>query len=368
LAFDFLLLTLLTTFAVMSAASQHIEKTLAELLYNHNCVIIPGFGALVGNRAAAYLDENKNTFYPPYKKLVFNAQLQMNDGLLVQGLAAQSSLGFEEILSQVENVVKNWQEQLRKGKQISLIGVGVFKRTKDKSIAFHQDFSVNFLPESYGLQAIHVVALQKVNIKEKITRQIIDSSVPSAKKEGMTFTQVAAAVVVPILAASALFLSLNLGKTQTTTMNWNPFAGKSDEAKVMNDNRSDVVISMSAQIAESNDELLAMYTKKAVENNAEKHRALADSTEVAVSAPTLKPASHFSAKYHVIAGCFASEENAAKYLEEIKAAGFDAHLAGKTPNGLTRVAYGSYNNRTEAIKALADARAKHSREAWMSAE
>ena len=151
-------------------------------------------------------------------------------------------------------------------------------------------------------------------------------------------------------------------------MNWNPFVGKSDEAKVMNDNRSDVVISMSAQIAESNDELLAMYTKKAVENNAEKHRALADSTEVAVSAPTLKPASHFSAKYHVIAGCFASEENAAKYLEEIKAAGFDAHLAGKTPNGLTRVAYGSYNNRTEAIKALADARAKHSREAWMSAE
>ena len=352
----------------MIAASQHIEKTLAELLYNHNCVIIPGFGALVGNRAAAYLDESKNTFYPPYKKLVFNAQLQMNDGLLVQGLVAQSSLAFEEVLSQLDNLVKHWQVELRKGKEISLIGVGVFKRTKDKSIAFHQDFSVNFLPESYGLQAIHVVALQKVNIKEKITRQIIDSSIPSAKKEGMTFTQVAAAVVVPMLAASALFLSLNLGKTQTTTMNWNPFAGKLDEVKAMKDTRSDVVISMSAQKVESNDELLAMYTKKAVENNVDKHRALADSTEVVISAPPIKSTTNSSAKYHVIAGCFASEENAAKYLEVIKAAGFDAHLAGKTPNGLTRVAYGSYNDRTEAIKALADARAKHSRDAWMAAE
>jgi len=368
LAFDFLLLAFLPTFALMSAASQHIEKTLAELLHNHNCVIIPGFGALVGNRAAAYLDENKNTFYPPYKKLVFNAQLQMNDGLLVQGLAAQSSLGFEEVLSQLENLVKNWQDQLRKGKQISLLGVGAFKRTKDKSVAFHQDFSVNFLPESYGLQAIHVVAFQKGNIKEKITRQIIDSSIPSAKKEGMTFTQVAAAVVVPMLAASALFLSLNLGKTQTTTMNWNPFAGKLDEVKVMKDTRSDVVISMSAQKGESTDDLLAMYTKKAVENNGEKHRALADSTEVVISAPAIKSTTNSSAKYHVIAGCFASEENAAKYLAVIKTAGFDAHLAGKTPNGLTRVAYGSYNDRTEAMKALADARAKHSRDAWMSAE
>ena len=76
--------------------------------------------------------------------------------------------------------------------------------------------------------------------------------------------------------------------------------------------------------------------------------------------------------YHgiTLTKCFANEDprnkEIAKYLEEIKAAGFDAHLAGKTPNGLTRVAYGSYNNRTEAIKALADARAKHSREAWMA--
>ncbi len=367
MAFDFLLLAFLPTFAVMSAATQHIEKTLAELLHNHNCVIIPGFGALVGNRAAAYLDESKNTFYPPYKKLVFNSQLQMNDGLLVQGLAAKSSLTFEDVLSQLENLVKNWQVQLRKGREVSLVGVGAFKPTKDKSIAFHQDFSVNFLPESYGLQAIHVVALQKGNIKEKISRQIIDSSIPSAKKEGMTFTQVAAAVVVPMLAASALFLSLNLGKEQTTTMSWNPFASNTEETVVKKEVHADVVINLSAQNGESNDELLAMYTKKAVEQSAQKHQAVADSTKVVKTTSEVKQiSSSDTGKYHVIAGCFAVEENAVKYVEELKATGFDAHIAGKTTNGLIRVAYGSFNTRSEAMQGLADARAKHSREAWLA--
>jgi cell division protein FtsN len=349
----------------MSAASLHIDKTLAELLYNHNCVIIPGFGALVGNRAAAYLDENKNTFYPPYKKLVFNSQLQMNDGLLVQGLVTATSLTFEEVNAQLESVVKHWQLELRRGKEISLVGVGVFKRTKDKSIAFHQDFSVNFLPESFGLQAIHVVALQKGNIKEKITRQIIDSSIPSAKKDRMTAMQVAAAIVVPVLAASALFLSLNLGKEQTTTMSWNPFASNT-EAEVKPAVHPDIVINLSAQQIDSNDELLAMYTKKAVEQNSEKEQASIDSNLVVKKTPILKSVANDTAKYHVIAGCFAVEENAINFVEQIKSAGFDAHIAGKTTNGLIRVAYGSYNSREEAIQALADARAKHSREAWLA--
>lgn len=350
----------------MSAVSLHIDKTLADLLYNNNCVIIPGFGALVGNRAAAYLDENKNTFYPPFKKLVFNSQLQMNDGLLVQGLVAATSLSFEEVNVQLESVVKHWQMELRKGKDISLAGVGVFKRTKDRSIAFHQDFTVNYLPESYGLQAIHVVAIPKGNIKEKITRQIIDSSIPSAKKEKMTVMQVAAAIVVPVLAASALFLSLNLGKEQTTAMSWNPFASKAETAEQKLVARPDIIINLSTQQHDSNDELLAMYTKKAVDQHAQKELATVDSTLVVKKTQVFKSESHDSATYHVIAGCFAVEENAVKFVEQIKMAGFNAHIAGKTTNGLIRVAYGSYTSRHEAMQALAEARAKHSREAWLA--
>jgi len=351
----------------MSAASQHIGKTLAELLHQHNCVIIPNFGALVGNRVAAYLDENKNIFNPPYKKLVFNAQLQMNDGLLVQAIANAASITFEEAVKDLDLLVKYWNLQLKNGKDISLLGVGVFKKLKDKSVAFHQDYSVNFLPEAYGLEPIHVVAQKKGNIKEKISRQIIDSAVPSAKKEGMTWRQVAAAVVLPVLGASTLFFSLNLGSGNVTQMNWNPFASSSKETLAVKEVHADVVINLSAQKSQSNDELLAMYTKKAVEQNAAKHKVLADSTSVVKRIVKEEVSINTSANYHVIAGCFANEENAAKYLEEIKAAGFDAHLVGKTPNGLTRVAYSSYSTRNEALQGLSKAK-EHSKDAWISAE
>lgn len=351
----------------MSAYTQHIEKSLSELLLQHNCVIIPDFGALVGNRVAAFLDESKNTFYPPYKKLVFNAQLQINDGLLIQTLAEKASVPFDEAAKEISNAIKHWQLLLKNGKEVSINGVGVFKKQKDRSIAFHQDFSINFLPEAYGLQPIHVVALAKGNLKEKISRQIIDSAVPSAPKEGMNWKQMAAAVVLPVLGASTLFFSLNLGSGNITQMNWNPFASSSTEQTVVKSSHADVVISLSAQQSENSNELLAMYTKKAVDQNASKHKVRVDSTAVVKTIVKSKVAHVSSAKYHIIAGCFANDENAAKYLEEIKAAGFDAQIAGKTPNGLTRVAYGSYTTRNEAIQGLSKAK-EHSKDAWISAE
>ncbi len=368
LIFYFLLLPFLATFAVMSELSQKIDKSIAELLFNHNCVIIPGFGALVGNRVAANLDENKNTFYPPYKKLVFNVQLQMNDGLLVQEFSKHLLLSFEEAELRLNDVVKHWQSEFKKGKEVSIDKVGVFKRSKDRKIEFHQDFSVNYLLEAYGLQPIHVLSVQRDTIKEKITRQIIDSSLPSAKKERMSWQQVAAAVLLPAVAASALFLSINFKSNQVSQMNWNPFTEDTDTVAIQSTN-PDVVINLSLREELTESKLWEKYAEKAKELKDEKLRAVADSTDVKI------PVKEFntyhksgSKKYLVIAGCFASEENANRFLEEVKSAGFNAQIVGKTHNGLTRVAYGVYDTQSAALNSLSEARTKHGKDAWMVVE
>ncbi len=343
----------------MKVAEINISTIIADLLYDYNCVIIPGFGGLVGNRAPAHLDENKNTFYPPYKKLVFNSHLQMNDGLLTTALSQKENISFNEATQAVEALVKNWQAEIKKGKGIHLDQIGKFKKAKDKSIAFHQDYSVNYLPEAYGMQAIHVAATQRDTIKEKISRQIIDSTIPSAKSNN-TMLKVAAAIAVP-LAATALFFALNLPGKDATQLNWNPFKWNSTTEIAKLPPKPDVTINIvRPEDFFSKEDLLKIYSEKLTEPKQEL------STSVVKELPVEKHSSVSSnAKFNVIAGCFAEEKNAALFLEELKAAGFDAQIVGKS-GGLIRVAYGSYDTKQEALKGLANARFKHSPNAWLS--
>ncbi|NLA48282.1 MAG: hypothetical protein GX876_02335, partial [Bacteroidales bacterium] len=59
-----------------------ITSFIRELLFSHDCVIVPGFGGFVGNYAPARIDRATSTFYPPSKQISFNRNLRNNDGLL----------------------------------------------------------------------------------------------------------------------------------------------------------------------------------------------------------------------------------------------------------------------------------------------
>ena len=58
---------------------QKIDKHINELLYNHDCVIVPEFGGFVTNYASAKIHPVQHTFTPPSKNIVFNKNLKNND-------------------------------------------------------------------------------------------------------------------------------------------------------------------------------------------------------------------------------------------------------------------------------------------------
>ena len=72
-------------------------------------------------------------------------------------------------------------------------------------------------------------------------------------------------------------------------------------------------------------------------------------------------------KYHIIAGCFGVKENAHKMVRQLKKVGFkNAQLVGYSKSGLLRVAYGTYELKVNALKALAKAKLSHNSKAWMA--
>ena len=83
-----------------------IEFYLSELLYLHDCVIIPGFGGFVGNKKSAYIHPVSGIIYPPSKTLLFNKNLTQNDGLLATHIAKEEELDLLEMTNLIEGFVQ----------------------------------------------------------------------------------------------------------------------------------------------------------------------------------------------------------------------------------------------------------------------
>ena len=52
-----------------------VEKHISELLYDHDCVIIPELGGFVGNYTPAQIHPVRHTFTPPFKNIIFNIRI-----------------------------------------------------------------------------------------------------------------------------------------------------------------------------------------------------------------------------------------------------------------------------------------------------
>ena len=73
-----------------------VSKYIKDLLFIHDCVILPGFGGFVANYKPANIDDNLNIVSPPSKAVGFNRNLSKNDGLLINRLAESENLSYLE--------------------------------------------------------------------------------------------------------------------------------------------------------------------------------------------------------------------------------------------------------------------------------
>lgn len=130
---------------------EKIGKYISELLYDYDCVIIPGFGGLVARKLPAGINPVSHTFSPPSKQIMFNSSLTRDDGLLVDYLSAKEEIAFEEARSWVEAFTHTIQEKLREETRVELSGIGEWRITKGGQLLFEPDPTVNYLSDAYGL-------------------------------------------------------------------------------------------------------------------------------------------------------------------------------------------------------------------------
>ena len=69
-----------------------ISYHIFNLLQEHDCVIVPNFGAFVARNISAKISRDGSRIYPPNKEITFNKSLIKSDGLLINRISSDENI------------------------------------------------------------------------------------------------------------------------------------------------------------------------------------------------------------------------------------------------------------------------------------
>ena len=141
-------------FSYFCGMQKYIEY-ISDLLYLHDCVIIPDFGGFICNYTGAYIDETNGTICPPAKEILFNRNLTHNDGLLAGWIAARENIPYEKATQVLALFADDLKNRLNRRERVPFGEIGVFYVDRRFNILFESG-DRNFLAESFGMEPIAV--------------------------------------------------------------------------------------------------------------------------------------------------------------------------------------------------------------------
>ena len=313
-----------------------LSRSIEKLLYQHECVTIPQFGAFLTRSFGAKIDY-KGLFYPPRKEVNFNQLLLANDGVLAHFIAQKENISYESALRNIEKEVRNWRKRLLT-QNLLFPGLGKVQLNQDKKIQFIPLDKVNFELKSFGLYTFErrpiLKTLNKSNPDDIMDNTTNDNLMftPEQKeneKKSTIFRYAAIGLVGIVLVGASYFF----GDRYVT------------EQRVVEQEKAQKQIEMNVEEATFNIGNL-------------------NSVNISVSASSVKEVVLDQIYFSIIAGSFRSIKNAENKVAVLEAEGYPAALAKVNPEGLYRVAYGRYNSKKEAINMLYFLKYTLEEEAW----
>lgn len=276
-----------------------VEDHIKELLFIHDCVIIPNFGGLVSNPVSSKINTVSGTIFPPSKLIVFNKNLSINDGLLINHISKKEKISVDDSKNIVFDFSKKITDSLMSERSMRLNNIGLFTLGSEDNIIFHQDIANNFDLNSFGFESFQIQ-------KKTKTKKIIDINQSSTTKK---ISYKAAAVLIPLI-----LLSLTNILLDTSTNN-------------INIQKSDLNFFKKSKVPKLD----------VAENKIEKEIEKIET----ITTPKTK-------NYHVIAGAFIEKSNAEKLNNSLIESNFNSEIL-LSENGYHRVSYNSFESKENAI-------------------
>lgn len=143
-------------FSQQSAVNLIIDH-LEYLLRRHDCVTVPGIGAImVRQRAARFDSRNPLVLLPPARELAFNGALVESDGILETSVARRCGISFEAAARMVKEEADSLLHQLRDFGALMLGHLGELTFTQHQTIVFTPSDASEWDFRYYGLRPLYL--------------------------------------------------------------------------------------------------------------------------------------------------------------------------------------------------------------------
>ena len=319
-----------------------VDYYISELLFLHNCVILPNFGGFVGNPQSATLNKITGILSPPSKQILFNANLKTNDGLLITHISNQEDISQDSAKNEVADFATQISTKLYSSKVLRIDKIGLFTLGKEGNVIFLQDSANNYSLDVFGMKATHNKTISRVNeVKEKVVSTI--QNIRTQNRNPKVFLR-AAAVIIPLVALSYLSISqqdrINNVYAQMATLN--PFA-----TTEIIEETSPIIIAKPAETTPIKD-IEIIESPKVI--------------ETPIIEEVVTPIITQQHTFYIIAGAFAEQKNANKMIAKLNKWNYNAEIV--EGGNLKRVSYNSFTNKEDAILALKEIKQENP-SAWL---
>lgn len=337
---------------------------IALLLKDNETVIIPGFGAFVSVYKPAVIKENE--IIPPRKELRFFHQIKNNDGLIAMHIARSKKISFDDAFKRIEKATSKIVYQLDKGEKIVFGELGEFSYNENSEIVFTQYETGNPLI----IDGFEPVSLEDVTeTPEEVTVEQLTAPVTEVVEEvsNTDGNTIGEQLVVTEEEPAQLIDSEKEKPESAPVVNLETPVVKPAKAEEPRKKNNAVWIWILLVIAvvviaifillNKNDEQQTGADSKIQTQKAETAQPAAitpdtiqpsDTVNVEVSQPQTNTSSE---KYYLVGGGFSNEENAMKYINQLKEKGIEGILLGQKGK-LFIVGIASFNSESEAYNEL----------------
>lgn len=331
----------------------NLIQYIKELLYQQECVTLPGFGSFLTQTHPIKVNRFTGEFTPPSRTISFNRLIQENDGLLASYVAKREGVSYPDALVMIEKELQHWNRRLDRETMI-LPGIGEFSFNAENKLRFLPHGKINFDANAIGLTAFQRTP-EKAQIRAAAIVPPTSSSKPNPsmenRKEPLAFTPEAQKekkssgmkyAIIGVVAVALLGATYYFGNQYL------------ESERLKSTELAQKRITKNVQEASFDLGVIA-----GLELNVPAEVETTEETGIAVEGGQF---------YSIIAGSFREQSNAERKLEELKAEGFEAAFAETSPDGLIRVAYGRFESKRDAYRLLNFIKYSLEEEAWYLVE
>jgi hypothetical protein len=326
---------------------QKVEHYLKDLFYTYDCVTIPGLGGFIMQSQSSRIDKEKNRIYPPSRYPSFNSLLSHDDGLLISNIARAEKISYHDSGLLVNEFAENCKRGLALGEIINLEGIGKLSSNPEGGIQFRHLNHANFHPGVFGMDSLNLYPIFRKKSRERLTQKPDDRKISQPRAKQPASVRWTLIVSLPVI----LFLLYGIIFPASVQDLYRNYSGLLIDL-VRPEKVQQPVLSNFAVASET----LIIKTPAPSQNT-----IVPEEKPLTASVSPVQP----SLRYYIVGGCFMSEENAAKFLQDLIGRGFEAERAGSNNRGQIRISYKSFPDRTAALSYLQLIKNEENPSAWL---